>query len=318
MKTEKQKKILLIGGAGFIGAWLTSYLIEHGHKVIIIDHVKNYSGIEKVLFKKIINFRKKYLLKGAKLHFIEYKAKGRALVASEKPDIVIHLAAIPIENPKNEIISKKQIHGDVMLTQAIVSDVKKNNIERFIFLSSVFVYGDFQESILTENAPVNPKTPYGLSKTIGEFITKIYLNNWNIIRTTSVYGFGDANLRATQIFILNAIKKKRIWVNSDALLDFVYIKDLVAGIASVAFSKVVKETFHITGGKAKPLETFAKNLKRHFPDLEYEVRSGLNDRPERGSMSNKRAKIMLEWKPRYSLNQGVKEYASYALKFGFG
>ena len=165
---------------------------------------------------------------------------------------------------------------------------------------------------------INPKTPYAISKATGEFIVKYGLTNWNIIRTTSVYGFGDTNLRATQVFVNKTLSNEKFWVNSGSLLDFIYIEDLARGIIEVALSDFKEEAFHITGGRAIPLADFAGELKKYFPEIKYEIVKEIKDRPKRGTFDNTKARLLLGWEPDYSLDKGVKEYIKYVKKFNIG
>ncbi|MCX6706167.1 MAG: NAD(P)-dependent oxidoreductase, partial [Candidatus Woesebacteria bacterium] len=227
-------------------------------------------------------------------------------------------ASIPIDDPKNDVISRYQILDDTSLTESIVQTLRKVKVEKFVFLSSVFAYGDCDGWSTSETTVLNPKTHYGISKAVGEYIIKAYLDNWNIIRTTSVYGFGDSNLRATQIFINKALNNDNFWVNADTLLDFIYIKDLVGGIADVALSGFKKENFHITGGKALRLVDYVNEIKKYFPKIRYKVKIGLNDRPKRATMDNTKARILLGWEPKYSLAEGVRDYIKYSKKYKIG
>lgn len=313
-----KKKILIIGGAGFIGSWLSNFFLKLGHQVVVIDPLYNFSGIDKDFFDKIVNFRKKYLLNGANIYHEDYLTSGKSLIKDFKPNIVINLAAIPIEGSGDSEISKKQIIDSTIIAEAVASDIKSSKVDKYIFLSSIFAYGDINDWSVTEKAKFHPKTPYGISKAIGELITKAYLTNWNIVRTTSVYGFGDANLRVAQIFVNKALKNESFWVNKEALLDFTYVKDLVEGIATVALSNILNEDFHVTSGRAILLPEFVEHLKTHFPKIKFEVRGQAEDRPQRGTMDITKIRVLLNWSPKFTVSTGLKDYIKYAKKFGFG
>lgn len=313
-----QKKILIVGGGGFIGSWLVKKLIQQKHKVLVIDPFYHFANAPQDLLKKVINFRKKYLLKGSEFINDSYQKIGSETIKNFSPDVLIHLAAISIEGSKDPEISRKQIVEYTDLTEKVASDVRKEKIGKIIFLSSIFAYGDINDWSVSEKARYHPKTPYGISKAIGELIIKAYLDNWNIIRTTSVYGFGDANLRVVQAFVNKALKKESFWVNKDALLDFTYVKDLVEGISAVIDSNFLKEDFHITSGKAILLPELVNELEKHFPKLKYEIKGELNDRPTRGTMDITKARLMLNWEPKYNISSGMKDYLKFVKRFGHG
>ena len=75
------KTILVTGGAGFIGSWITSQLINLGHEVVIIDNTQNNAGLNEEHFQKIIKFRQKYLLEGAKIYAEDYQKRGDKILA---------------------------------------------------------------------------------------------------------------------------------------------------------------------------------------------------------------------------------------------
>ncbi len=306
-------KYLLIGGAGFIGSWLTKYLTDLGHKVIIIDPLIQYA--QNALNNQAIHeFRNKKLLNKAIIYKEKFEEIGEKILKKEKPQIVIHLAAFPLEYSFDSPYSLKQLTEDITLTYQIVSLVKEYQIKKFIFLSSISAYGNFDYTI-TETAPLHPTTVYGISKASGEFLIKSNLDNWIILRTTNVYGFGDLHNRSTNVVINKAIKGEKFWINDSIWLDFIYIKDLVEGVLKIISHAPVKEIFHISGGKAQKLSSFIKYLHPYFK-LKYETKS-LFDRPARGTMENSKARMLLNWSPKMDLEKGIKDYLKYVKKYNF-
>src|SRR5574343_60373 len=306
-------KVALLGGGGFLGSYLAGEFESRGHTVRIFDPMVCLSDCPEDIRKKAIGWR-------AGLHkggIIEKKIEELTPrdFDIDRPDIIVMLAATPIDKPDSEAISKRQIEVDIALTNHALKLAKQIPTARFVFMSSVFAYGDF-EWATAEDRLLNPKTPYGIAKAMGEVLTRLNSTNYNIIRTTSVYGMGDWNWRGTQIFVNRLLRGEQIWVN-DTWLDFIYVKDLVRGIADVALSDHKNEAFHISGGKALSLVDFAEELKKYFPDVTYD-KVAVQDRPKRGTMDNTKARMLLGWQPRYDLEAGVKDYMSYALKENFG
>ncbi len=306
-------KCLLIGGAGFIGSWLTKYLTDQNYKVVIIDPLLDY-GDNKLHIKKIRDFRNKSLLKKALLYKGRFEEIGEKIIKKEKPQIIIHLAGYPLEHSFDSLFSLKQIAEDTVLTYKIASVVKKYPIKKFIFMSSIAPYGNFDFTI-NEKAAIQPVTVYGVSKASGEFLITSHLDNWMIIKSTNVYGFGDLHKRAVNSIINNAIKNEKFWINENAWLDFIYIKDLVEGIIKVISVAPTKEIFHISGGKAQKLSTFISHLRPYF-NLKYEIKT-LTDKPRRGTMDNSKARMMLGWSPKMNLENGIKDYLKYVKKYNF-
>lgn len=306
-------KCLLIGGAGFIGSWLTKYLTDKNYKVVIVDPLLEYEA-DTLRIKKIRDFRNRSLLKKAILYKERFEEIGEKIIKKEKPKIVIHLAGYPLEHSFDSPFSLKQISQDSVLTYRIVSIVKKYPIKKFIFLSSIAAYGNFDYSV-NENAAIKPATVYGVSKASSEFLITSHLDNWVIIRSTNLYGFGDLHERSTNTIINSAIKNKKFWINENSWLDFIYIKDLVEGILKVIALAPSKEIFHITGGRACKLSSFIKYLRPYYK-LKYEIKY-LDDKPNRGTMDNSKARTILDWYPKMNLEKGIKDYLKYVKKYKF-
>jgi len=305
---SNKRKALLIGGAGFIGSYLANKLFNEGYEVEIVDCFQVYSNIEEDHLKKVAGFRKSQLLKNAVLHNGKFEDIGLKVWSEFKPDIVVHLAALPLEGTDNRQFEVAQIVHDHSLTYQIAYYAREFNT-KVIYMSSLFAYGNTPK-LVKETHPLNPTTAYGIDKAAGEFVIKNICPRWNIIRSAGIYGFGDANMRATQIFMMNAMKKKNFWVNSNAILDFIYIKDFIDGLFAIVDKDIDNEIFHISGGKARPLSDFVKELAKKF-ELDY-YEKGIKDRPSFAAMSNAKAKRMLDWKPKYTLRKGVAEYISHA------
>lgn len=305
-------KFLIIGGGGFVGSWLAHELLVRKHEVVIIDPFIYYSDWDKKRINIINKFKKENLHKGAKIYRKKYEMGGDEILKREKPDIVIHLAGIPLEKIDNFDISLRQLTEDIGLTYRIVKTIKQNPIKKFVYMSSISAYGDCDE-VIDEEFPLIPKTPYGVMKASGEFIVKAELNNWNIVRTTNIYGFADLSGRASNIIIDKILNSEKIWINKNIVMDFMYVKDLVAGITSVALKAPAREVFHISGNNAIGLTEFVAILQKHFP-FEYEIRD-IQDRPRRGSMDNRKARKMLGWFPKMDIEKGIADYIKYVKKY---
>ena len=176
------------------------------------------------------------------------------------------------------------------------------------------VYGDWEKSEADEEHPLNPKDIYGTMKLAGEIVTRglseCYQIRSTIIRPSAVYGPYDMNRRVSQIFLQKAINNEVIDVHGvDEKLDFSYVKDVAEGIALAATQEGgIDEVFNITGGQAYTLLDFVGILKRHFPNLSYNVMERDEKRPRRGKLSIAKAGSLLGYRPKYDLERGIKEY----------
>ena len=124
------------------------------------------------------------------------------------------------------------------------------------------------------------------------------------------------NRRVSQIFIENAFKKQKIFIQGkNEKLDFTYIKDLANGsILAARKIKGINQIFNITCGKGQTLYSYVSYLKSEFPELTYVIRKKDKTKPSRGTLSINKAKKMLGYKPKYSLKDGIKEYIKFLKK----
>ena len=159
-------KILVTGGAGFIGAHVTDRLIKLNHEVLVVDSLKTIGGIP------FIN-RKCKFLKGD----ITSKATLKK-IKKWKPKIIFHLAAqscseTAYDNPKEDYLSNG------MGTYLLALLAKEIKVKYFIYTSSVSVYGSKLKNNITEKSTIEPDSIYGISKYAGEmFVKQVYgVNN---------------------------------------------------------------------------------------------------------------------------------------------
>ena len=216
MKTIKGRRILLIGGAGFIGHSLALRFNSLGAEVSVIDSLQvnnflNYisarSGDENGdLYRKIINQRLNRLRKAdVTLHIQDCRDYHliQGIMDKVNPDVVIHLAAVAHADKSNRDPYSTFDHSFRTLENSL--DCSRERNIHFIYFSSSMVYGDFKKKYVVEGDKLSPKEVYGTMKLAGEIITrglcKEYKIPYNIIRPSAVYGPTDMNYRVSQYFL---------------------------------------------------------------------------------------------------------------------
>ena len=319
------KTALVTGGLGFIGSNLVKILLKRKivSRCIILD---SFAGFINPLKENFSDLRK-YRFKEKKNILIERgDAKDFRLIYKilnlYKPKLVFHTAAIPLSKIENLNANESKI-GSVDTTTNILECInffhskKKNKINRFVYISSSMVYGDFKKNKVSETSKLSPKEIYGTMKLSGEIVTrglcKFYNIPFTIIRPSAVYGPTDMNNRVSQIFIEKAQKGQTIKIQGkDEKLDFTFVEDLANGCILAATKKNgVNETFNITYGKAETLYKFVKVLSKHFRKLKYKIEKRDSFRPKRGTLSINKAKRLLNYKPIYNLEKGIKKYLNF-------
>ena len=327
----QNKKILLVGGSGFIGHNLALYLKEKNANPYIVDSlsINNLYSLDneeiknKNLYSAILNNRID-LLKKKKIELIIQDARDHLAVSKIykqiDPDIIIHLAAVSHANKSNK--DPHTTFDNSLRTLENTLDYAKVNKKHVIYLSSSMVYGNFDGKDVSEETNCKPMGIYGTLKLSGEHIVKAYSSvfdlPYTIIRPSALYGERCVSRRVGQIFIENAIQDLDININGsgDEKLDFTYIDDLVQGIYKSCINKNSKnQTFNITFGNSRKLSELADLVKSEFPKVKINYVGKEQFMPERGTLNIDKAKKLIDYSPQYKLEEGYIKYIQWYKNF---
>ncbi len=327
------KRILLIGGAGFIGHNLALKLKSLGAEVSIMDslQVNNFlsyltftDGAENQdLYMAIINQRIQ-MLRNAKvpIHIQDcrdYHAIQRYM-EEIKPQVIIHLAAVAHANKSNRDPYSTFDHSFRTLENAL--DGAREWSEHFIYFSSSMIYGNFPGEQVTEETPCEPIGIYGALKFGGEKLVIAYNQvfdlPYTIIRPSALYGERCVSRRVGQIFIENAIQGTEISISGDGSdrLDFTYIDDLINGIIKVVENREShNQIFNLTYGESRSLADMAEIVQGNFPDvtINYTPKDKLT--PTRGTLSVDKARRIIGYEPQWPLEKGFVKYINWYKEF---
>ena len=320
------KKILICGGAGFVGFFISKELYKKGHKVIIYDNFSNYVPPQEGHYPFYLQKRLEGLKNKAEIVRGDIRDKEHLIktIKRVKPSVVINLIAIPLATASN-VYFEDAIHinlnGHINLLEAMRT---VNSVERILYTSSSFVYGHFKYDPADEKHPTDPIDIYGGTKLSCELLTKVYAKRfgleYTIIRPSAIYGPTDSNRRITQIFVENVLTGKPLHLHGGGKdkVDFTYITDAAHGFVLAALSpKGKNEIFNITAGTGISAEKFAKILDKLLPGKVKTIITPADmNRPVRGSLDIAKAKKLLGYNPKYQLEQGMKEYLEYIYSTG--
>ena len=251
-------KILVTGGAGFIGSNLAAKLIKDGHQVIIIDDLS--SGYKEFICQDAI------FIEGSIVDD-EVLSKG----FEHNPDYVIHLAALfanqnSVEHPEKDL----SVNG--LGTIKILEWSNKTGVKKVLYTSSSCVYGN-REVMNESDESFYPDTPYAITKLLGERYAKFWVTQHGMdivsVRLFNVYGPGDfpgVYRSVIPNFIKLAIQNKPLVITGtgDETRDFCYIDDTVNGICTVLFNKTVPgDVFNIASGQRTPILKVANSINSY-------------------------------------------------------
>jgi UDP-glucose 4-epimerase len=314
-----KKKIFVTGGHGFIGSALINKLVKQGHEVASFDAFLHF--IENPsYYKQSLTLRKKRFKNRASKTYlgdIRNFDEIKKAINDFRPKVVVHLAGLPMArvHPKHkEEMTPINMHGTLNVLKAF----EESKAERFVYTSSSMAYGHFKQTPQSENFILDPNNEYGATKAAGEYFVKLSQKEWVIVRPTSVYGFADCANRVTQLLLDAAFLKKPAWVVKGETLDFSYVDDVADGfVKCITLAKANHETFNISRGEARGATEFAEIIKQYFPNFVYEIREPSSQQVWRGPQDISKARSLLGFDPKYSIEKGVKETIKLIEKYDF-
>jgi nucleoside-diphosphate-sugar epimerase len=317
---------LITGGLGFIGSHIARNLLSKDlvDRVVLVDH---YGSFVSPVHDGFVD-RRRQRLAGIEDHCIIERAQVQhfgvltRILSRYRPLYIFHLAAMPLASLQNSS-AEESVEGTVTSTNNLLTictllrDQDGYTPDRFVYASSSMVYGDFRYTPADEMHPLEPRNIYGTMKLAGEVCTLGLARSFGlkaaVVRPSAVYGPTDMNRRVTQVFIDNAVKGETLVVHGrDDALDFTYVEDVADGFVLAATKdEAVGEVFNVTAGRAYTLVEYAEVLKRYFPKLTYEVVERDDARPKRGTLSIDKARQMLGYQPRHTLEEGLCKYIAF-------
>ena len=307
-------KILVTGGMGLIGHNIVSKL-ENDHEIIIIDNHTNYGFIPQQQIDSLINARRKKISK-YKNYIVDISDihNTNLIFRNFQPDLVIHCASYPRQKA---VEADPALGARVMcegLTNLLEASIK-NNVKRFVYISSSMIYGDFEHDV-TEDSPCNPIGQYGIFKLMGEKLVQDYSRRTNIehviIRPSAVYGELDVEDRVVSKFVLGAIRGQTLKVNGpDEVLDFTYVDDAAEGIVQASLSpNTTNQIYNITRSADQmwTLKQAAELAVKLAGKGELIVGPRDLSFPKRGRLSIEKAIKDFDYSPKINVEEGFLKY----------
>tara|TARA_X000000950_G_scaffold192234_1_gene231955 strand:+ start:1126 stop:2118 length:993 start_codon:yes stop_codon:yes gene_type:complete len=291
-------RVIILGGAGFIGSHLCEYLLKKNYSVKIIDNLST-GRIENI--KHLNN----------KVRFIkaDISKKGKWENEFKKVDYVFHLAALAdvvpsIDNP--EKYYKSNVTGTFNVLQAI----KKYNVKKLIYSASSSCYGIPKKYPTKETEKINPVFPYAVTKYLGEeliiYWSKIYKIKYISLRLFNVYG-PRSRTSGTYgamfgVFLAQKLKKKPYTLVGDGKQsrDFTYVSDVVEVFLIAARSKLYNKIYNVGSSKTIQVKTIIKYMGGKY--ITVPKRPG---EPDITFADIKKIKKDLKWSPKIDIKVGI-------------
>ena len=303
-------KILVTGGAGFIGSAFVRLLAKTGrfsqrNGLVLVDKL-TYSGDLKRLKEVKGNF------KFYKTDICDKKAIERIFI-KEKPQAVVHFAA---ETHVDRSIkdSAPFIETNVKGTHVLLEASRKYGVKRFIFISTDEVYGELKQGKFTESSPFKPNSPYAVSKAAADLLVQAYIRTYKfpamIVRPCNNYGPWQYPEKLIPVAISRALKNKKIpiYAKGENVREWLYVDDCVEAILKVAQKGKIGQAYNIGSGIERKniavVKCILDILAKPHNLIEF-----VADRPGhdiRYCLDSLKIKKTLGWQPRLSFAEGIE------------
>lgn len=310
---QLNSRILVAGGAGFIGSHIVDKLLEAGAEVTVLDNL--YTGRPENIehHKQNKNF-----------HLVKGDIRNLKLVKSllQNADAVFNDAAV-VSVPRSVkdplLANDVNVKGALNLLKASLD----RGVKRFVQASSASVYGDTETLPLREDMPSKPISPYAVSELAAENYAKVFHSVYGLptvrLRYFNVYGprqTYSAYSGVTTIFVNQLLRNQRPTINGDGeqTRDFVFVEDVVqANMLALTKKNAVGEVFNVATGEAITVNKLVKALAEIMDKTELKL---IHGKPISGDIrhsyaSIEKARRTLGYEPRFPLEKGIKKLVEW-------
>jgi len=319
MSFWKGKNVLVTGADGFIGSNLAKELVKNGANVTtIVRDIKKENNIDILGLRSRIN-----IIHGNLINFADCE---RAMNEYDI-DACFHLAAqalVGVANRSPLSTFESNIKGTWNILEACRLS---KTIQRIVVASSDKAYGQQAKLPYTEDSPLMGYYPYDASKACADILARSYFRTYGlpvaITRNANTYGPGDMNsTRLVPDIIIALLKDKQVVIRSDGTpeRDYMYIKDAVSAYLLLAEKidgeKVKGEAFNFgTGKPISVLELYNKIASLMGKSIKPKIMGQAKNEIDRQYLSSEKAKKILGWAPKYTLEEGLKESIEWHKNF---
>lgn len=305
----KNQKVIVTGGAGFIGSSLVRVLSELGADVHVIDNLvngkaENLEGVD------------------CQLHEIDIREAEKIEPLMKDTSVVFHLACLGVRHSLHDPFANHEVNASATLS--LLHMARNNDVGRFIYTSTSEVYGTAKTVPMDEQHPTFPMTVYGASKLAGECYTRAFWETYGyattVIRPFNAYGprchhEGDSGEVIPKFMLRTSVGKKMvIFGDGSQTRDFTFVEDTAKGIAAAALNdKSIGETINIGYGSEMKILNLAQEIAalygKNSPDIEFH-----DQRPGdvlRLYANTNKAQDLLGFEPEVSFAEGLQQLKTW-------
>jgi nucleoside-diphosphate-sugar epimerase len=312
--------ILITGGSGFLGTYVTKQLAERGDRVIIFDAVPPIATLAAVTkpYERQITYVRGQILDMAGL---------MRCVQQHGIERIFHAAALydpPYSLDEPAITFQVNLNGTINVMEA----ARLFEVQRVVLSSSIAVYAPKQYEPIDEKHPIqtptagNPLGPYGASKAAAEIIAMSYYSTNKVdviaLRNSAIYGYGMRYPMYIKPMIENSVRgiPTRFSTGGDMCRDYTHVKDIAQAVVKaldVSAATLKQRIFNVGSGTMHSAAQVAAMVRTLLPQAEIEIGAGLSeieqsDMRARGTLDLTAIRQQLKYEPRFSLKAGIRDY----------
>jgi UDP-glucose 4-epimerase len=300
-------KVLVTGGAGFIGSHLVDRLVQEGHDVTIVDN--------------LVTGKRRNINRAARFYKLDIQSwRMERVFRNERPHVVMHLAAqMDVRKSVEDPTFDAQVN--VLGTLNVLQQAVKHGVRKVVFSSSGgAIYGEQETYPATESHVTKPLSPYGLSKLCGEQYLSYYnrVSGLQVVnlRYANVYGprqdpEGEAGVVA--IFIQKLLNNEQAVINGNGrqTRDFVFVDDVVEANLAV-LGQETQGTYNVGTGVETSINDLFRILLKHTASACREVHGPAKKGEQaRSVIDSTKLRHELSWDPKTDLSEGLKKTVEY-------
>lgn len=307
------RKILVTGGAGFIGSEFVRQAVRRGFDVINVDKLTYAGDLERL--KEVEDKVRFYKSDIINREFIEYIFK------TEKPDIVVHWAA-ESHVDRSILDASPFVETNVRGTQTLLDVAKENGVELFINIATDEVYGELGESgQFFEDTPLNPNSPYSVSKASADMLGRAYYRTYGLpvitVRPSNNYGPWQYPEKLIPVVIIKALNEEPIPVygKGENVREWLYVSDCADAVFEIIQKGKVGEVYNVGSGEERKNIDVVKSVLGILGKPESLIEF-VKDRPGhdfRYSLNTEKIEREIGWKAKVKFEEGIEKTVRWYL-----
>ncbi|MBI3602464.1 MAG: dTDP-glucose 4,6-dehydratase [Candidatus Omnitrophica bacterium] len=301
---KKIYKILVTGGAGFIGSEFVRQAVKQGHQMVVVDKLTYAGDLAR--------------LKSVQGKFVFYKTdiadlqKVMIILKKERPRAIVHFAA-ESHVDRSILDASEFVYTNIGGTQQLLTASREMGIKRFIHVSTDEVYGEISRGKFKEHFPLNPNSPYSASKASADFLVKAYIHTFGfpaiIVRPSNNYGPWQFPEKFIPVIIYKAIKNQKIPVYAKGLnvREWLHISDCARAVLATLELGQEGEIYNIGSALECKNITLVKMILKILARSQHLI-TFVKDRPGhdfRYALDSHKIQNNLFWKPHVDFEEGI-------------